>query len=268
MQAGEAENLKRIVQSIAFATICVVPSSVLADEGLVNTDKGRITEVGAWNLNVRGTFHRNEEDRTYMSFGLNFGLMEGWDVGARVTTAPVGFAKTTLPIRTGGSDIELYVRHSPKELQGVTLGAGIAFPNTPAQDKPFLTYSGAYEFPVEGSQIRFFLGARGVARSDSSIFGISGGFAAPFGEGFELVGDITAIVSGVNTLDVNNGDKIRRAVYGLGLRYTPKTVDQNFQGSFFFGFTNGLGLTTGTSLSSSLSNRPALTLGVSIRGKS
>jgi hypothetical protein len=187
----------------------------------------------------------------------------------RGTVAPVGRANTFANLRSGGTDMELFFRHALQQFDGLTVQGGVAFPNTPAQDTPFITAGVAYRLPMPESQFKVIVGARGIMKSGSTAAGISGGVIAPIGQGLEFMGDVTAIVRGVNTRDSRTGNTLRRMVYGFGLRYSPTLpTDGQFDWSVYIGLSNALGFTTATSLSSALGNQPALTLGVVLRGKS
>lgn len=253
---------------VLTALVVGLPVIAGASDRLINVDGPGVTPTGLWRLGMGATLHRSQEDRTYVSFDGRFGLEAGWELGMRGTLAPVGRANTLANLRSGGTDWELFVRHSLQHLKGLTVQGGVSFPNTPAQDTPFITAGVAYELPMPESQFKVIVGTRGIMKSGSTAVGISGGVVAPIGQGLELMGDFTAIVRGVNTRDGRTGNTLRRAVYGFGLRYKPVTLDGQFDWSFYVGLSNALGFTTGTSLSSALGNQPALTLGVVLRGKS
>lgn len=254
---------------ICFCALALgVPGMSLASDRLINVDGPSVTPTGGWRLGMSAGLHRGQEDRSYVSFDGRLGLEHGWELGFRGAFAPTGRANTAANIRSGGSDVELRLRYALPQVQGLTLGGGISFPHTPAQDTPFATYDVSYQVPMALTQYKFFVGSRGVLRSGSTIIGVSGGVTAPLGPGLELVGDVTAIVRGVNSRNGNSGAAVRRAVYGFGLRYQPMTLTDKFDWSVYVGMSNALGLTTGTSLSSALGNQPALTLGFVVRGKS
>ena len=240
----------------------------MATDRLINVDGPSVTPTGGWRLGLGMSIHRSDEARTYMSLDGRFGLENGFELGMRGTLAPVGRANTAANIRTGGTDWETTLRYAVPQLQGLMLSGGISFPNTPAQNTPFVTYGVAYQVPMALTQYKLYVGSRGVLRSGSTIMGISGGISAPLGPGLELMGDFTAIVRGVNSRDSRTGNTVRRAVYGFGIRYQPMTLTDKFDWSVYVGLSNAIGLTTGTSLSTALGNQPSLTLGVVLRGKS
>lgn len=239
-----------------------------AQERLATIDGSQLSGAGQWRFDGRATFHRSAENRTYLSLDWRYGLKDTWEIGARGTFANKGRANGLANMSSGGSDMELIVRYAPVEAKGLAVGAGLAFPNTPAQTRPFLTYQGIYKLPVEDSQIALFVGGRGVVRSDSNILGVSGGFSAEIGRGWSLVGDLTVVATGNNTRDADTGAARRLAVYGFGVRFAAPTTEGSPDWGFFFGLGNGLGVTTGTSLSAAIGNRPALSIGFTIRGKS
>lgn len=227
-----------------------------------------VKDQNAWSLDVRSTFHRDDEDRTYVSFDGRMGVRQGWEVGLRGTFAKVGNAKTPTAIRSGGSDWEFVVRHALQNFDRLSLMAGVSFPNTPAQSNAFFTYGASYQLETGEGQPQIFVGGRGVMRKDSSLLGLSGSAVMPLQSGLELFGDFTVMVVGNNTFS-STGARERRALYGLGLRYTPVSNSEGkFDGSFYLMFTNQLGTTTGTSLTPALGNRPSLAVGVTFRGRS
>lgn len=244
-------------------------AQVPANDRLINVEGPGVAPSGSWRLGLGATLHRSHEDRTYVSFDGRFGLESGWEMGLRGTVARVGRANTFASLRSGGTDLELFFRHALQQFDGLTVQGGVAFPNTPAQDSPFITAGVAYRLPMPESQFKVIVGTRGIMKSGSTAVGISGGVVAPIGQGLEFMGDVTAIVRGVNTRDSRTGNTLRRMVYGVGLRYSPTLpTDGQLDWSVYIGLSNALGFTTATSLSSALGNQPALTLGVVLRGKS
>lgn len=226
-----------------------------------------LVEKEAWRIDVGMTFHRHEEDRNYFSFGLQTGLQPGWDAGIRGTFAKVGAANSMFPLRTGGGDLEIYVRHAIPNTPRLYVQGGLSVPNTPSQENIFFTYGAQFYLPNENQQFKLWVGGKGAARADSNVGGLSIGGEFTLGQNIDLYGDATVILWGNNTRDVNTGGAMRRAVYNLGVRFRP-TMSGMSDASFFFGITNSLGTTTGASLASALGNQPALTLGITIRGRS
>lgn len=217
-----------------------------------------------WSIEVRGSFFGSAEDRTYASFGLTYGFMENWTAGFRGSFAKKGAAKTVAAIQSGGSDIELFVRHSLKDSPGLSYQVGVAFPNTPAQTQTFFTYGADYWFASEEGQPSFGIGGRGVQRGEISLVGLSAGAKIPVGQGMELFGDVTGVIRGENTRSVDTGNAFRSMLYGFGFNYAPASSPA----SFYALYGNSLGLTTGMSLSPSLGNRGAFSFGIVLRGRS
>jgi len=244
-------------------TLCFALAAIAA----VGAAQGDLVEKEGWRIDVGMSFHRHEEDRNYFTFSAMTGLQPRWDIGLRGTFASVGMANSVFPLRSGGSDIELFVRHAMANYPGFYVQGGLSVPNSPAQDNIFLTYGAQFFVPTENQQYRFWISGKGAARADSNVAGLSAGIEFTLGQNIELYGDATVIIWGNNTRDVNTGAAMRRAVYNAGIRFRPTMTGMN-DASFFFGFTNSLGMTTGTSLASALGNQPALTLGFSIRGRS
>lgn len=235
-------------------------------ERLINLDPAGPVAPGKMRADVSFAFHKKDEARTYMSASAGFGLSPGWEVGLRTSGARRGnFAGTGFTINTGGRDFELYAKYAVAAVPGLTVTGGVSFPDTPAQDKQFVTAAAMYALPSEGQSHRLYVGAKAAMRADSNIWAVCGGFSAPIGSGIELVGDVTGIVRGNNTISTTSGARTKRAVFGVGLRYTPKLAEGAPGASVTLGLSNGLGSTTGFSLSPALGGSMALTLGVSVR---
>lgn len=257
------------VRVCASASLLCLATAVWSQGDLANTSTASINEPRAWTIDFRGNFHRNAEDRTYASVGFRYGLQPGWELGARGSFAAVGNSNSPAVIRTGGRDLEFYARYAPTEINRLVLMGGVSFPNTPSQDQPFATFAATYGLPTQDGRFNVYVGGRGVLRSDSSLVGVSGGAEVTVADNFQVFGDITGIVHGNNTRDTVTGLEMRQAVWGLGVRYNfMSTSEDGLNGSIFALFGNGLGTTTGMSLSSALGNRPALTVGFSLRGRS
>jgi hypothetical protein len=76
-----------------------------------------------------------------------------------------------------------------------------------------------------------------------------------------LVGDYTPLLSGDNTRDTITGGLMRRDVYGVAIRF--ETADERFL--LDLGYTNGVGSTTGFSLTPGLGGSGAFYLSVRAR---
>jgi hypothetical protein len=246
-----------------------VVSLAMADDNLANLPATKVSLPGELNFDIRAGFHKNIENRTYGTFDARYGIQPNWEVGARGAFAKTGFVPFTT-LKTGGSDFEFFVRHSVEQLDYLTLSAGVSFPSTPAQNAPFFTYGASYSVPlsqVEGLSPMLHLNARGVARDKANMFGIGGGVSVPLQNGLEAFGDLSFLLTGNNTINSATGQKLRRAIWGAGIRYTPTGPEfQSMRMGFYALFGNGLGLTTGTSLTPALGERGAFQFGITFKG--
>jgi hypothetical protein len=233
------------------------------DTKLVNVDTNAVPARNSLSLHGDVRVFGGSEKQAYGHVELNAGLEKGFGVVIRSTFSKFStFNGAGFDIRHGGSDIEGMLKYSVPSMPNLMIAGGISLPNTPAQNQAFGTAEAVYGFPTANAT--FYLGARGAFRQDSSIVGISGGFDARLGQGMDLVGDVTGIVSGRNTYSTNDGGLQRRPVYGVALRFSPQTTSRQ-QLSFDVGITNGIGGTTGFSLTPSLGNSFGFMLGATLR---
>ncbi|MCW5942862.1 MAG: hypothetical protein KIS66_11550 [Fimbriimonadaceae bacterium] len=254
-----------VVGALAGSAL-VMSQTAGGSERLINLDPSGPLGVGKVRADASFAFHKGDEGRTYMSASAGFGLSPGWEVGLRTSGARRGsFAGPGFTIDTGGRDFEIYAKYAITALPGLTVTGGVSFPDTPAQDKQFVTAAAMYAVPNPGQSHRLYVGAKAAMRADSNIWALCGGFAAPVGNGVEIVGDVTGILRGNNTIGTDSGNRTKRAVFGLGLRYTPKLAEGTPTASVTLGLSNGLGSTTGFSMTPALGGSMALTLGVSVR---
>ena len=233
------------------------------DTKLVNLDTNYVAPMNSASARADVRVFGNDEKQTYGTIELNAGLQKGFGLVVRGTFSKfTNFTGPGFVIRHGGSDLEAQLKYVSPTFPNLSVSAGASLPNTPAQDKLFGTAQAIYEVPLNKASLYF--GAKGVFRQDSTIVGISGGFAFRAAEGFELIGDVTGILSGETSYNTGSGNREHRAVYGLGIRYTPKTVGRQ-QFSLEGGITNGLGGSTGFSMTPALGNTVGAYFGASVR---
>lgn len=256
---------RRALAAIVAAT---APLACMAQGALklVNMDTGSILAPGKTSLKLEGRFFGGNESNSYGTLEFDLGLQPEWGFGLRSSFGKVkGFAGPGFLIRYGGTDVEGFVRYKPATLMGLSLQGGLSVPNTPAQDQAFATAAINYELPLQNTQgAAFYVGTRGVFREGSNLIGIGGGFSASLGMGLDLVGDFTGIVTGQNTYSTTTGQRIRTAIYGVGLRYQTPSAGL-YDISWNAGVTNGYGGTTGFSLTPGLGSSVAFYAGLSVR---
>ena len=230
---------------------------------LINLDTNWIPANNAWAIRGDIRAFGSSEKTFYGTLELTGGFQNGFGVTLRGSLANfVSFTGTGPTIRHGGSDMEAMVKYAVPQSNGLMVGAGVSLPNTPAQTHVFATGEAIYHFPTQGADL--YLGGKGVFRKDSTLAGISGGFDVHAAPALDVIGDLTWPVTGHNTYNTSTGALERRAVYGVGLRFTP-TMQMRQSVSFDLGVTNGIGGTTGFSLTPALGNSFGVYVGATMR---
>lgn len=119
----------------------------------------------------------------------------------------------------------------------------MAQPATPARNTPCLTLSGSAAAYKAGG-LEFTINPKAALFRHNSLIGIGMGVSSRVTEEWSLAADYTPLVAGDNTRDTADGSMIRRALYGVSVRYSGlkggMTVD--------LGWTNATGGTTGAAL--------------------
>lgn len=204
------------------------------------------------------------ENLTYLQAGYTTGLGCGWESALRISAAELkGYALAGgSAIRHGGSDIELVARRQPWEGKPIVLQAGIAQPRTPARGKPCFTL-GASAGWTPGADLALTLNPKAVILKENALVGVGMGLAARVGSAWTLIADCTPLVTGDNTRSTIDGGKIRRTTYGAALRYNAREFGDGV--TVDLGWTNGLGSSTGTSLTPGLGDAKALYVAVTAR---
>lgn len=193
------------------------------------------------------------EATTYYSGQAEYGALVLRAVGARRRIYERPGDATLLH---GGADYEIAARHTfPPGVEGQI---GVALSDTAEHHyQGHLTLRARWERPY-GERVTFAVEPRAVVGNGGTLVGIGLGGTVKLTDALALVGDVTPIVSGDNNRDFRSGDSKRTTLYSIGLQATPLRHPDL---SVTIGATNALGVTTGTSLSSSLSGS-ALTLKV------
>lgn len=221
-----------------------------APEKLVNMDTPALAEKGAVNATFGVRAFGGDEKQAYGTVQLDAGLGQGLGFVLRGTFSNTStFTGNGLSIRHGGSDFEALLKYDLPDLPNLAIEAGLAIPNTPAQNTAGATGQVVYEYTM--SQVRLYVGGREIANSRTTLAGLSGGISVQLGEGFDLFGDATWVVTGQNTYSTSTGRLQRNGLYGIGLRFRPTSMGRT-NVSFEAGAGNALGGTTGMSLTPAL----------------
>jgi hypothetical protein len=159
-------------------------------------------------------------------------------------------------------DGEALIKYSyPKWTNFAVLG-GVAFANTPDHQDGLGVAEAVYEYPFKGFEL--YGNAKLVSGGDTTLFAVAVGGSVDIVQGFQLIGDFTLPFSGKNTYSTSTGNTGRDEIYGVALRYT---LPGHTKGSLSFdaGITNGLGGSTGFSLTPSLSSSVGLFVAATCR---
>jgi hypothetical protein len=234
---------------------------------LVNLDAAGIADKGQIGGGLDLRVFSGDEDLTYVSLALRYGLAENVEAmvrGSFTDTANLGIPGGAT-IRHGGSDVEVLLKvagHPTEQSKGTSRVAGligVSFPSTPAQGDAVVTLGGSFSFT--SNKVSLHLNPRAVFPNDNTIIGIGLGAAFELGSNFSVVGDYTPIIAGDNTRDTTTGALQSRDVYGAAIRYA--SADGRWHADL--GYSNALGQTTGFSLSPGLGGSGAFYVSVSFR---
>lgn len=208
------------------------------------------------------------EDLFYAGLGVRYGLGHNWELGLRGASADrknLSLTDGNL-LRHGGNDVELLARYcflpgAPDGFKPTVTGLlGVSQPSTPDRGSASLNLGLSASVSYK-HWVTFTLNPRAVVLDDSALVGIGLGAQIRLTQGVSLVGDYTPIVSGNNTRNTIDGSPMRRDVYGVALRLSAS----DNRTSLDLGYTNGLGSTTGFSLTPGLDGSGAFYFAITAR---
>ncbi len=156
-------------------------------------------------------------------------------------------------IRFGGTDEELSLRYQTP-LPGLTVQGGADYVQTPAQGHHLATSLGASYGYALIAKLRLYANPRAEFLDNNSLFGLGLGAVYEFCPKLSLMADWTPILAGDNDISTASLSRSRVQLYSVGVRLSG--LVQN--GSLDFGVTNSNGITTGSSLTPTLGDSPAL----------
>jgi len=240
------------------------PMSTGIDKGLVNITTPAILAPREMALGVDVRVFGDKENATYFGPSLRIGASPNWEFG--VNSALAQFKRYTTSAGTtisyGGTDVELTAKYATRQSGKYALSYqfGLGMPHTPSQVSPVMTagIAGSYS-PC--SYLDLYINPRTSLITDNAIVGLGVGAKLKLAKGFSLIGDYTAIIGGANTIALSTGTPRSHDVYGAALRYTPGKG----QFSIDLGYSNGIGSTTGSSLTPGLGNDGAFYLSLNMR---
>lgn len=230
---------------------------------LINLDTPTVVAPKTFEFAADLRVFGSREDNVYGAIEARYGLQEQIEVllrfvgGVQKTFFGPGFR-----MNYGGRDFEAAVKYRFEELPHAAVMVGFSAPRTPAQKEVVATAQFLYHREL-GSRTTIYFTPKAVFVEDNPLVGIGGGASVRISDNLEAVGDIAGIVAGNNTRSIFTGAKQRREVWGVVIRYTPFREQDHL--SVSVGATNGMGITTGTSLTPGLGGSTAFTLGITYR---
>jgi hypothetical protein len=248
--------MRTTITCFALAALLCCGPPLLAEDGVpaigpwLNLDTPSCPEAGKIAARLGTRIFGSKQDSVFADLRLDYGLAEGLALTARGVTGPrKAWAGPGFTIRHGGNDAELLVRYMPPNAAGCAAEFGVSLSDTPAQKDAFPTVQLLHQRDL-GPSLALTLAPRAVFIEDNTLVGIGGGLAWKLTDTGQLVADVTAIVHGDNTYSTDTGARVRRAVWGVALQMRPSGGDRDT--IVALGITNGLGGTTGMSLTTGL----------------
>lgn len=252
--------------TLANAAFAQEPGSTTRSETdrLVNLDTPYIPPKGlaAYHFDLRP--FGSLEDNFYGSieadyaFRQNVGLVVRATLGGTKNLVNPGFAS----IRHGGNEFEFLAKFRPMHTTSIAAEVGFTVADTPAQKDVF--FSG--QLPMEqqlGHRLTLYLVPKAVLITDNALVALGGGLHVRVTNQVAVVGDVTGMLTGDNTRSAFTGDRESAEVWGVAIRYTPNPLNYSF--TMDLGVTNGLGSTTGFSMTPGLGGSAAFYFGATFR---
>jgi hypothetical protein len=220
------------------------------DSRLIHLDTPNVLAKDAfdWRIDVRA--FRGDEELVYTSLSLNYGLGNGLEGILRGAFAP---RRDFRAVRHGGGDVELAIKLRPQKDSPFAAMVGVSRPSTPAQSEAVFT--AGLTASASNESVSGYLNPRAVFLKDNTLIGIGIGGSMLLSKNVRLIGDYTALVAGENTRDGTSGNRLRRPVYGIAVRFTTGMKNEI---AIDLGFANGTGSTTGFALTPGLDRAGAL----------
>jgi hypothetical protein len=211
-------------------------------------------------------FFSGDEEKTYLNVRAIYALPKLQDSNVHFNVQFLGTfsSKSDTDISDGetlahgGNDYEFRLSAAGNATGGrYSAFIGVAFPDTPAQDKSAnLTFGGKESWNIwPGGSV--YVNPRGVLIPNNTLLGIGMGLDERIQKGLMFGGEITPLINGENTRSTNDGTFERQIVWDAHVRYR---LVHNW--SISAGVTNALGVTTGMSLTPGLGSSVAPYVGI------
>ncbi len=258
--------LAGVTLTLAKAALAQEPGGTARPETdrLVNLDTPYIPPKGLASYHFDLRPFGSLEDNFYGSieadyaFRQNLGLIFRATMGGTKNLVNTGFAS----IRHGGNEFEFLAKFRPMHTTNIAAEIGLTIADTPAQKDVFFSGQLPMEHPL-GHRLTLYLVPKAVLIKDNALVGLGGGLHVRVTNQIALVGDVTGILAGDNTRNAFTGNRESAEVWGVAIRYTPNPLNYSF--TMDLGVTNGLGSTTGFSMTPGLGGSSAFYFGATFR---
>jgi hypothetical protein len=252
---------------LTLASLALAPAACLAQDdtddaqdprlySLVNIVTPELPTVrrGIYNFDIRAV--GGKENKTYYGVGGVYSLRDNFALFGRVTFSDKRFyTLSALPIPTGGTEWEIGAKYRFRQ-QGdyqAAVQASLLYPNNARGSDP--EFAGQLQVSRElGTRTTVYFVPK-LLLGRRSVFTLGGGVAYRFNSDFAIFGDIQYPIGTDNTYNTNTGLRREQEVWGVGFRYSPQAFSNRI--SLDIGVTNGLGSTTGYSMTPALSGSAA-----------
>jgi hypothetical protein len=232
-------------------------STSASDPNLINLQTPTVLHRGQSAAELDLRYFGGYDKTLHAGVGLGYGLGHGLEVDLAGS-----FSKwnSALPpsgneVRFGGTDEELSLKYRLPKMKSlpISVQAGLEYVQTPAQPERLAGTLGASAGYSLDSKIRFYLNPKVVFLDHNTLVGLGLGASVDLVSKLTLVADWTPMLAGENTIDTQTGGRTRSQLYSVGLRY-----GMTHKCNIDLGVTNASGITSGSSLTPSLGDSPAL----------
>jgi hypothetical protein len=244
------------VAVLLLTTVAAAQTNPPTDDDLVTLTTPSVLAPGKgiFDLDFRSFIQDDKLFRTGAAVGLGFG--GGWEAEIRGDFSDIGTYDTSsgTQIRFGGNDGEALVK--VKITGELSVQGGFSYSNTPAQPGRTASVVGASYGYKLNPQLSLYANPRAVILDSNSLVGLGLGASYVCSDAVTLIGEVTPLLAGDNTLSTVDGSRQRVTLYGIALRTTKLVKGVAID----LGYTNSTGQTTGFSLTPGLGNAGAVYL--------
>ena len=249
-------TLASLAASLTVAQAQTAP--LASDVSLINIQTPTLLHSGQSSALVDLRYFGGYDKTLHGDLEFGYGISKHFELDVAGSFAKWNSAATPSGnvIRFGGTDEELSLRYHVPGMGSlpVAVQVGLADTQTPAQDhKLAATLGGSVGYSLD-RMVRFYFNPKAVFLDHNTLVGLGLGASVELVSKVSFIADWTPMVAGDNTIDTQTGNRSRGQIYSAGLRYS----GSHHKNVLDLGVTNGTGITTGSSLTPSLGNSPAL----------